>query len=127
MKDETTIEWVRKTEVDYQGALDLARRRKTPLPDLVCWLSQQCAEKYTKAFLLRHQVAFARTHNLTSLWRLCVDIDPDFEMIADPFQILNPFGPEIRYPGANATSSDARQAINSMKRIREFVRAKLGL
>jgi HEPN domain-containing protein len=127
MPDETTLEWVRKAETDYQGARDLARRRNNPLPDLVCWLCQQCIEKYIKAFLTRHHVAFFRTHNLTGLLRLCLDIDPDFRLIADSLQFLNPFGPEIRYPGASATQPDARLAVTPMNQARKFLRAKLGI
>lgn len=32
-----TAEWVSKAEADYDGAVALARRRKKPLPDLVCF------------------------------------------------------------------------------------------
>lgn len=113
--------------MDYQGARDLARRRKNPLPDLVCWHCQQCAEKYLKAFLTRHRVEFARTHNLTGLLKLCLDVDPDYRLISDPLQFLNPFGPDIRYPGASTTVSDARGAVEAVKQVRKFVRAKMGM
>ncbi len=33
-------EWTDKTEADYKGAVDLSRRRKEPLPDLVCYHCQ---------------------------------------------------------------------------------------
>lgn len=45
-------DWVQKAEADYQGAVALNRRRKVPLPDLVCYHCQQCGEKYLKAFLV---------------------------------------------------------------------------
>jgi hypothetical protein len=38
-----TAEWVAKAEADYDGAVALNRRRKNPLPDLVCFHCQQCA------------------------------------------------------------------------------------
>ena len=120
-------DWLHKAEMDYAGALVLARRRKNPLPDLVCWHSQQCAEKYAKAFLARHRITFARTHNLSALLQLCSEIDSDFRLIADAMHYLNPFGVEIRYPGASTTVTDAREAVVAMKQIRKFVRAKLGL
>ncbi len=37
-------EWIEKAENDFEGALDLSRRRKNPLPDLVCFHCQQSAE-----------------------------------------------------------------------------------
>ena len=42
-------EWVDKAEADYQSAVALGRRRKAPLPDIVCYHCQQCVEKYLKA------------------------------------------------------------------------------
>jgi hypothetical protein len=33
---EEVKEWLRKAEQDYAGAVVLSRRRKEPLPDLVC-------------------------------------------------------------------------------------------
>jgi len=127
MNGKTTIEWIQKAEMDYLGARDLARRRRNPLPDLVCWHCQQCAEKYLKAVLTRHRVEFARTHNLTGLLKLCRDVDPDFRLISDPVQFLNPFGPDIRYPGAGTTVSDARGAVEAMNQVRKFIRAKMGV
>jgi HEPN domain-containing protein len=127
MNGQVTAEWIRKAEMDYQGARDLYRRSKDPLPDLVCWHSQQCAEKYLKAFLTRHHIEFARTHNLTGLLGLCLVLDPDFRLISDPLQLLNPFGPEIRYPGASAMVQEAREAVAAMVQVRQFVRAKMAM
>jgi HEPN domain-containing protein len=45
-------EWVNKAEADYQSAVALHRRRKAPLPDIVCYHCQQCVEKYLKAYLI---------------------------------------------------------------------------
>ncbi len=111
----TVLEWVHKAEGDYENVRILARQRKKVLADNICWSCLQCAEKYLKAFLVRRHTQFTRTHNLTGLLKLCLDSDPDFRLISDPLQFLNPFGPEIRYPGTNATRSDARQAVEAMK------------
>jgi len=43
-------EWINKAEADFEGAMHLARRRKKPLPDLVCFHCQQCAEKYLNPY-----------------------------------------------------------------------------
>lgn len=123
----STREWVQEAETDYKSALDLARRRKDPLPKRVCWDCQQCAEKYFKAFLIRHSRDFPFRHDLTELSARCLEIDPDFRLIELDVEELNAYGPNIRYPGSIATVKDARAAIIAMKRIRQFVRAKLGL
>lgn len=46
-----TREWVKKAEKDWVAAQVLHRQRKETQHDLVCFLSQQCAEKYLKARL----------------------------------------------------------------------------
>ena len=47
-----TQEWADKAEEDWEAALDLARRRKKPTNNAVCFQAQQCAEKYLKAWLV---------------------------------------------------------------------------
>jgi hypothetical protein len=41
-----TRDWIDKAEHDYLASVDLARRRKLPLHDMVCFHCQQAAEKY---------------------------------------------------------------------------------
>ena len=89
-------EWIQEAETDYKSALDLARRRKDPIPKRVCWDCQQCAEKYLKTFLVRHATAFPYRHDLEELNTLCLEIDPDFRMIADVLGELDSYGPNIR-------------------------------
>jgi HEPN domain-containing protein len=123
----TVVEWVHEAETDYKSAFDLAKRRKDPIPKRVCWDCQQCAEKYLKAFLVRHSQKFPFRHDLIELNNLCAAVDPDFRLIANEVDELNTYGPAFRYPGPTATMEDARSAIKAVKRVREFVRAKLGL
>lgn len=129
MSDEkiSVHDWVTKAEMDYEAARDLQRRRKNPLPDKVAYDSAQCAEKYIKAFLVRHNRTFRYRHDLVELKDNCLQVDPDFKMISDDLFFLNRYASEIRYPGVSATQDDARETIVSMKRVRSFVRAKLGL
>ena len=58
-----TREWVRKAESDYRGANQLARSRP-PVHDLICFCSQQCAEKYLKALVEEQGLVVPRTHDL---------------------------------------------------------------
>ena len=45
MTDQEEVnEWTARAETDYKAAIDLARRRKDPLPEAVCFHCQQCAE-----------------------------------------------------------------------------------
>lgn len=123
----TIHDWVAKAEMDYKAALDLMRRPKEPLPDKVAYDCAQCAEKYLKAFLVRHAQTFRYRHDLIVLRRNCQDIDADFRLLEDDLQFLNRWSSEIRYPVMTAVEDDAKIAVESMKRVRAFVRAKLGL
>jgi HEPN domain-containing protein len=76
-----TAEWVSRAEADYQGAVALQGRRKQPLPDLVCFHCQQCAEKYRKAFLQETGVPFPKTHVLTDLLNLTILIPPSIGVV----------------------------------------------
>lgn len=60
-------EWALKAEEDYQAALVLARSRKRPLLNSVCFHSQQAAEKYLKSYLALKGARFTKTHDLILL------------------------------------------------------------
>lgn len=127
MSDETVHDWVAKAEMDYESALDLARRRKKPLPDKITYDCAQCAEKYLKAYLIRRNKPFRYRHDLIELRELCQEVDADFRLLAEDLKTCNQWRSEIRYPGSSATVDDAKEAITAMKRVRAFVRAKLGI
>ncbi len=127
MSEEYLKEWVGKAEEDYEVAITLVRRRKRPTPNAVCFHSQQCAEKYLKAFLVRHQVAFPKIHDLRELRRLSVVVDPTIDLITDLLIRLAPYAVEFRYPGEEATVEEAKAAVKAVKEIRRFVRNKMGL
>jgi HEPN domain-containing protein len=120
-------EWVSKAEQDYYSVLALKRQRKHPVPDAICFLCQQCAEKYLKAFLVSRKAEPPKIHYLDRLNDLCTDIDPEFTLLEDASLTLNPFAVEFRYPGEKAEPSDVERAIRAMEQVREFVRARLGL
>lgn len=120
-------EWVRKAEDNYVSAITLARRRRRAVPDVVCNQCQQCAEKYLKALLIRHQLDFPKVHDLVQLEELVAQAEPDVRLIHASLATLNPYGIDIRYPGLEATPEEAQEALEAVKQVRRFVRSKLGL
>lgn len=126
MSDHEAKEWIAKAEAGYKAALDLARRRKDPLPEAVCFHGQQCAEKYLKAFLIAQQTPFPKIHDLIALKTLCVARDGSFELIQDLLLSLEGYDVAIRYPGETATIEDSREAVAAVKQVRRFIRARLG-
>ena len=127
MPEHSFEEWIKRAEQDFEYARLGMRQRNKPLFEGVCFHSQQCAEKYLKAFLVRHKIAFPKTHDLIELRRLCLLADPTFDLITDPLKELFPYAIDTRYPGLSLTKEDAKEAVTAMKKIRAFVRARLGL
>lgn len=119
--------WVYKAEEDYRAALTLARKRKDPVPDNVCFSAQQCVEKYLKAFLVHHRKAFPKTHDLVELLNLALEADPLLEVIRPNVRELLPYAVAFRYPGEEATREESQRAVLAMKNVRELLRERLGL
>ena len=122
-----THDWIEKAEADYLAAVDLARRRKLPLHDMVCFHCQQSAEKYLKARLEEGGVSFPKTHDLESLLALLLPLEPLWAALTAATKRLKPFGVLIRYPGNDASKTQAKQAMADCKAIRSETRMALGL
>jgi HEPN domain-containing protein len=120
-------EWVDKAEADYQSAVALHRRRKAPLPDIVCYHCQQCVEKYLKAYLIAQGSTPPRIHDLEDLLNLCALYDATLTARLPLVHVLNPYGVLIRYPGMTATVAEAQATVNAMRRLRTILRRTLGL
>ncbi|MDP1587377.1 MAG: HEPN domain-containing protein [Prosthecobacter sp.] len=122
-----TRDWIDKAEGDFQAAGALARRRKAPLHNHVCFNSQQCAEKYLKARLEEAGIHYPKTHDLEKLLLLVLPVEPMWTALRPAFKSLSGFAVEFRYPGAEATAGDAAQALKDVKAIRKEARFALGL
>lgn len=122
-----TRDWVQKAEHDFLAALDLGRRRKLPLHDMVCFHCQQAAEKYLKARLEEAAIHFPKTHDLESLLHLLMPLEPLWAALLPATRRLKPFGVLIRYPGNDATKTQAKQALLDCKVIRAETRLSLRL
>lgn len=112
--------WVYKAEQDFEGACILARKRKKPVPDLVCFHCHQAAEKFLKGYLVGENIPFPKTHDLTSLEMLVSGKLPGIELVSDLLLLLNRFGVLTRYPGDETTTTDAKRALKAIKEVRKF-------
>ena len=120
-------EWIEKAEADYKSAVALQRRRKEPLPDIVCYHCQQCVEKYLKAYLIAQGSTPPRIHDLVDLLNLCAFYDATLTARLPLVYVLNPYGVLMRYPGMTATVAEAQAAVHAMRRLRTILRRTLGL
>lgn len=125
--NELTLEWIQKAESDFIAATELFRLGIGEASDAICFHCQQCAEKYTKAYLHHQGAEFPRTHNLTQLLVLCEEQNASFKTIWPEMRVLNTYGVEVRYPGSFTTLDEAKGAVTAMQTVRSFIRSKLGL
>lgn len=97
--------------------------------ETVCYHLQQAAEKYLKAYLVRHQVEFSKTHNIMLLLNLCATVDAAFVTELEDADMLTDYAVEIRYPddwyepGMEETS----QAMELVLKVRDFVLKRLDM
>lgn len=122
-----TREWVEKAEGDFQVATQIMRRRKQRVYDAACFHAQQTVEKYFKARLCESGVAFPKTHDLAALLTLLLPLEPLWYAFLPQVHLLADYAVDFRYPGDNATLTEARDALKSCKSIRREVRLSLGL
>lgn len=122
---EQAQEWFNKAEEDRAVAEALLKDEVSA--NAVCFHSQQIAEKYLKGFLVFKESDFEKTHTLERLLESCAKINPEFLKLKEEAASLSAFYVETRYPGdfPQFTFTDARKALDSAKKIKEFVLEKL--
>ena len=125
MKPETT-EWIDKAEGDRKVA---QRDIQSPDPvwNVVCFLAQQYAEKYLKAFLEENNIPFQKTHDLVVLLNTSGGLLPELNTEQQALAFLGAFGIAARYPGSQADDLAATTSLQTAELVRTVVRSKLGL
>lgn len=125
MKPETQ-EWIEKAEGDRK----VARREiqtADPVWNVVCFLAQQCAEKYLKGFLEEYNIVFQKTYDLLVLLNLSGGSLSELDSLRPQLAHLSTFGIATRYPGTQADEEAAEDTIQITEVVRTVIRAKLGL
>lgn len=92
-------QWIDKANNDLRTAEYTLRMPEECPFDTVCFHAQQCIEKYLKALLCLHGIAFPKTHDLTELCALLPAAMGLQEFSADLAEV-SPYAVETRYPGA---------------------------
>jgi HEPN domain-containing protein len=124
MKPETA-DWIEKAEGDWK----VARRELAaadPVWHVVCFLAQQCAEKYFKASLEEANLAYSKTHDLVVLLGQTKGLLPELEATRQTLAELTTFGVAARYPGIRADAEAAHTAVAAAEVVRTAIRARLG-
>jgi HEPN domain-containing protein len=122
---EETRHWILKANKDLGTAGFASQSVDGPLPVTTALHCQQAAERYLKAFLQEHRIIFSRQHNLTPLLESCISVDRSFEDLRPDINRLEGYSIASRYPRANDSIEFRNEALNTAKRVKEFVLGKL--
>ena len=120
-----TRRWLEKADRDIIAADKLL---EVNIYEYSLFHSQQAIEKFLKAFLTYHNRPFRKTHDVTLLLKLCIDIDENFKQLLEAeVDRLYPKAVEIRYPEIEYEVSleEAKEALELAEKVREFVLGKL--
>ena len=119
-------QWLEKARQDLLAAETLLQSGFVE-GAIVGFHAQQAAEKFIKALLVRHQVPFAKTHDLTLLRQHVSAVDSTLAGNLTPADALTPYGVDHRYPGgaASITRAEAEQAVRTAQQVRDLVLAAL--
>ncbi|MYC78202.1 HEPN domain-containing protein [Candidatus Poribacteria bacterium] len=120
------LEWMQKAEGDYAVAQQVLQGQN-PVHDVICFLTQQCVEKYLKAWLQEANIPFPRTHDLQELLGLITSTVPSWRVWHTDFSILSEHAVDPRYPGKFATADDTAHAMHICDKVRRAVRESLKL
>ena len=118
------LEWFDFANRDLKSAEFLVQMHPTPI-EIICYHCQQSAEKYLKGYMAFHNHKVIKTHDLTLLNKICVEIDNNFKSIEDDCIELVDYGVQVRYPfHIDLEEHDMKEAIKSAKRIKKFTLGK---
>jgi len=124
---ELTMHWIAGAEHDLKIGAD-EMQTDEPVTDMVCYHMQQSVEKYLKAYLVVHAVAFRQTHDIAELVEQCKQIDPAMvELYAMDADGLTRYGIDADSPSdpRPPTIEEAEQALRTARSARDFVRRAL--
>jgi HEPN domain-containing protein len=121
-----TTEWLAFAQMDLDCAKHLFDTMHPQPSEIICYHSQQAAEKSLKAFLLFSGVNPPKTHDLNRLCEMCEDINEDFSEIALLCGSLTKYGIAPRYPyELEITDDDAKIALERAGMVSKFVLSKI--
>lgn len=122
VKRQLVRQWMAKAEQDFGLAEHLVAER-SPYLLAVGFHAQQAAEKYLKSFLVHHQRAFPKTHDIDELLDRAATVDKALAEALRTAVALNPYGVDERYPGdsPDMTENDAVEALALARLVRNAI------
>lgn len=118
-------EWLAKADEDFHFA-EANLREGSEFYAQLCFHFQQGAEKYLKAYIIKHNLPFDRVHDLVLLLKTCSSHNPEFAELKEECILLNTAYIETRYPvhwptayTREAADEAHRAAGNIARKVRE--------
>ena len=118
--------WFNKAQEDELSAQSILAHRDGA-PSVVCFLSQQIAEKCLKSLVIFFDMELEKVHDLIKLYSLVENKIPEMADIKEELKLLNRYYIETRYVGDYPEFSwnDAGKAFESAIKIKNFVLDKI--
>jgi HEPN domain-containing protein len=119
-------EWTNRAYNDLITAQHVFNDMHPRQSEIACFLSQQCAEKALKGYLVSKDVEPEKVHKLEKLCDECTEYDTTFHDISSACQTLTPYAVAVRYPNQLAINDNkASVALDYAQRIYDFCMAKI--
>lgn len=126
-KKELVTAWLKRAEEDIAHV-----RRDIAFEDAfyahLCFLLQQAAEKFLKAYITNFNLPFESTHDLLRLLEICKKKNQKFETLRNECSALNPFYIDTRYPVSwpvGYEKKDVTEGLHHAQTIADFVKTLL--
>jgi HEPN domain-containing protein len=121
-KNELVKNWLIKAQHDLLAAQKLSDDPDI-YADIVLYHCQQAGEKAVKGFLVLHNQAFPRTHDIRLLLQLAIAINPSFQQHQEASEILTPYAIEFRYPSdaMRPTAQELQEGLEKAEELFNFV------
>ena len=119
-------EWIRLAEMDLSTANHMFKTFHPKPLEIVCFHSQQAAEKMLKCYLVSHEIEPPKTHDMQVLLEMCIEIDNEFDDIYTEATVLTNYAVRFRYPAElELIEQDAEKAIEHAEKVMAFVKQML--
>ena len=120
MNIEDVAEWIKIADADFDSA-EILNQSFRKHNEIICYHCAQAAEKYLKGYLEYKDIVPEKTHNLTYLNSICIDLDKSFIDIKIECDFLNRFANDIRYPHRyEVDESDVLFSIDAIEKIKKI-------
>ena len=122
MDHDLIAEWFQFADTDLASAEHLSNNMRPQPLEIICYHSQQAAEKYLKGYLIFKGIMEPpKTHKLNNLIDICAEYDERFNEIEQACSALTRYGVQPRYPKEiRVTVNDALKALEYARQVRDF-------